>query len=133
VDSSVWIDHLRGRTTAAASLLAQWLTDDADRILVNEVVTTELLRGFGKETDANGLLAALSKLPQAPPLQVEDWWASARIFRLCRSAGFTVRSPMDCLIAAHAIRLQVGLLATDRDFEAIATCTPLALHAAVAQ
>ncbi len=36
---------------------------------------------------------------------------------------------MDCLIAAHAIRLGLAVLAIDREFdrefEAIATCTPL--------
>ena len=114
-------------------MLAEWLAEDADRILVNEVVITELLRGVGKEAEANQLQAALSKLPQAPRIQVDDWWASARIYRQCRHAGLTVRSPMDCLIAAHAIRLKVRLLAADRDFEAIAACTPLALHATVAQ
>jgi predicted nucleic acid-binding protein len=133
VDTSVWIDHLRGSSTVATATLAGWLAEDADRILVNEVVTTELLRGAGKEADANQLQAALSKLPQAPPIRVDDWWALAQIYRQCRHAGLTVRSPMDCLIAAHAIRLKVRLLATDRDFEAIAACTPLTLHATLAQ
>ena len=44
----------------------------------------------------------------------------------------TVRSPMDCLIAAHALRLQLPLLAIDRDFEAIATQAPLQLFKAAA-
>ena len=39
---------------------------------------------------------------------------------------------MDCLIASHAIRLQVPVLASDRDFEAIAAFTPLRLYSPTA-
>ena len=133
VDTSVWIDHLRGRQNAAASELAGWLHDDADRILVNEVVLTELLRGVGSQADGTQLQAALDKLLQADPMGRSDWLLSARIYRTCRDAGLTIRSPMDCLIASHAIRLNVPVLAIDRDFEAIASCTPLRLHRPKAQ
>jgi predicted nucleic acid-binding protein len=128
VDTSVWIDHLRDRPSAAAAQLAAWLSEDADRILVNEVVIAELLRGLRSDHDAAQLQAALEQLAQAGPIVRSDWLESARIYRACRLAGLTIRSPMDCLIASHAIRLQVPVLAIDRDFEAIASCTPLALH-----
>ncbi len=132
VDTSVWIDHLRGRSGPAVNALSDWLADDADRILVDEIVTTELLRGVRNDADATQLQAALDKLVQADPLGREDWLLSARIYRACRSAGLTIRSPMDCLLASHAIRLDVAVLAIDRDFEAIASCTPLRLHALAA-
>ena len=128
VDTSVWIDHLRDRRNLAAAELAEWLSEEPDRILVNEVVVTELLRGVRSETAAAELHSALDKLAQADPIGREDWLNSARVYRSCREAGLTVRSPMDCLIASHAIRLQVPVLAIDRDFEAIASCTPLRLH-----
>ena len=79
------------------------------------------------------LQAALDKLLQAEPMGRSDWLLSARIYRTCRDAGLTIRSPMDCLIASHAIRLNVPVLAIDRDFEAIASCTPLRLHRPKAQ
>lgn len=128
VDTSVWIEHLRDRKSAAVTELARWLAEDADRILVNEIVTTELLRGVRTDKDATQLQAALDQLVQADPLRREDWLLSARVYRVCRSAGLTIRSPMDCLLASHAIRLGVPVLAIDRDFEAIASCTPLRLH-----
>ena len=132
VDTSVWIDHLRGRPSAAAVQLAAWLADDPDCIVVNEVVATELVRGFNDEAEALELLSALDKLPQADALLRGDWLQSASLYRRCRRAGLTVRSPMDCLIAAHALRLQLPLLAIDRDFEAIATQAPLQLFKAAA-
>ena len=133
VDTSVWIDHLRDRPGAAVAELAGWLSDDADRILVNEVVTTELLRGVRSDRDAMQLQGALDKLAQADPIRREDWLLSARVYRTCRAAGLTLRSPMDCLMASHALRLQVAVLAIDRDFEAIASCTPLRLHVLAAE
>ena len=133
VDTSVWIDHLRGRHSAPASELAGWLQDDPDRILVNEVVVTELLCGVSSQADSAQLQVALGKLLQADPMQRSDWLLSARIYRTCRDAGLTIRSPMDCLVAAHPIRLQVPVLAIDRAFEAIASCTPLRLHSPQAQ
>ena len=107
--------------------------DDPDRILVNEVVITELLRGVSSKADSAQLQAALDKLLQADPMERSDWLLSARICRSCRAAGLTIRSPMDCLIAAHAIRLKVPVLVIDRDFDAIASCTPLRLHRPQAQ
>ena len=133
VDTSVWIDHLRARRNAPAAELAGWLSDEPDRILVNEVVITELLRRVRNEADAARLQMALDKLLQADPIGRDDWLLSAGVYRLCREAGLTIRSPMDCLIASHAIRLQVPVLASDRDFEAIAACTPLRLYSPVAQ
>lgn len=128
VDTSVWVEHLRGNQGAAGARLAEWLGEDPDFILINEVVITELLRGMRSEADALELHAALDKLVQADPLVRDDWLLSARIYRACRQAGLTIRSPMDCLIAAHAIRLKVPVLAVDRDFDAIATCTGLQLY-----
>ena len=39
-----------------------------------------------------------------------------------------MRSLIDCLIAVVAIRHDATLLATDRDFEALASVTPLRLE-----
>ena len=128
VDTSVWIDHFRARDNEAVAELATWLDEEPDRIVVNEVVLMELLRGARSETDAATLSATLNHLVQADPIMRDDWMVSARIYRTCRQSGLTIRSPMDCLIAAHAIRLGVSVLAIDRDFEAIASCTPLQLH-----
>jgi predicted nucleic acid-binding protein len=125
VETSVWIDHLRGTEGLRSARLATWRADEPDRILVNEVVTTELLQGLRSEADAAELHSALEKLVQAEPLGPGDWLLSARTYRTCRQAGLTIRSPMDCLIAAHSIRLQVPALAVDRNFDAIATCTGL--------
>ncbi len=129
VDSSVWIDHFRNRDTPAAVLLARWLAEEPDRVVVNHIVSCELLRGMRSEAAAATLQAHLDRLPQADAITDADWLASAAIYRRCRGAGLTIRSPMDCLIAAQAMRLKLPLLAIDRDFHAIAALHTLVLHA----
>jgi len=56
-----------------------------------------------------------------------DWLDAARIYRELRRRGETLRSQIDALIAAVAIRLEVPVLHRDRDFDAIARHTPLRL------
>jgi predicted nucleic acid-binding protein len=48
-----------------------------------------------------------------------EHWEAARIFFDCRRHGLTVRSSVDCLIAAHAIEAKATLLHNDEDFERI--------------
>jgi predicted nucleic acid-binding protein len=49
---------------------------------------------------------------------------AAQLYRTARCAGFTVRSSVDCLIAACAVRQRVGVLHLDRDFDVLARIAP---------
>ena len=59
-----------------------------------------------------------------------DWLDAATIYRELRWRGVTVRSQLDALIAAVAIRLDMPILHRDRDFAQIAQQTPLRIVAA---
>lgn len=63
-----------------------------------------------------------------PSLRVEDavdFRVAADIYRAARRSGETIRSIIDCLIAAVAIRHGVELMHRDADFEVIARMTNL--------
>ena len=60
-----------------------------------------------------------------PRMSVERFEEAAKIFRLARYAGYTIRSKNDCLIAACALKHGVPVLHEDRDFTAIARVTML--------
>jgi hypothetical protein len=47
------------------------------------------------------------------------------LYRRARRAGLTVRSGVDCLIAACAIRHDLAVLHVDRDFTHLARISPL--------
>ena len=93
-------------------------------LVVIDPILLEVMAGARHDDVARTqrLLEAQHLEPLAPRL---DWLDGATIYRELRQRGVTVRSPIDALIAAVAIRLDVGVLHRDRDFEAIARHTPL--------
>jgi predicted nucleic acid-binding protein len=68
------------------------------------------------------LVGAASYLAQQP---WDDADAAAAIYQACRRGGHTPRGLADCLIAAIAIRNDVAVLASDKDFDVIAQHAPL--------
>ncbi len=126
VDTSVWIDFFNGHQSKQAELLANAI-EQAGSIVVPGIVLTEILLGLNNDAEAariSNLLDAFDVL--AEPARV-DYVEAARIYRLCRAKGYTVRSTIDCLIAQLCLRDDLTLLTKDRDFKAIANFLPLQL------
>jgi predicted nucleic acid-binding protein len=59
------------------------------------------------------------------PLAAPVFEEAVGLYRTARRAGITVRSGVDCLIAACAIRHRLTVLHRDRDFAALARIAPL--------
>jgi len=124
VDSSVWIDFLRGGKSPETLLLKTSL-DRGDPIWLAPPILQEVLQGADSPQRLSKWDKALGELPM-----VEDKdgrglaRAAAAIYAACRWQAFTPRSANDCLIAAYAIRSELPLLHRDRDFEHIALIEP---------
>ncbi|QOC23751.1 PIN domain nuclease [Wenzhouxiangella sp. AB-CW3] len=116
VDTSVWIDYLRGQDTAATRLLESLLGDDLP-VAITGVIYQEILQGadspesFQRLTEYFGTQRFLH--PQDPVLSHNR---AADLYLQCRRAGLTIRSTIDCLIAQIAIEHNARLLQDDRDF-----------------
>lgn len=126
VDTSVWIDYFNGHPSLEAERLASAIGND-ETIALPGIVWTEILLGLRTETEAlriQNLLDAFDTL-KAPTHQ--DYLEAARIYRTCRSKGFTIRSTIDCLIAQLCLRDNLTLLSKDNDFKCISQCFPLRL------
>ncbi len=67
-----------------------------------------------RELDLRRLLLRFSLLGSDA---AADFDAAARIYRRCRSAGFSPRGMVDCMIAAVAWRHGAALLAQDVDLQ----------------
>ena len=119
VDTSVIIDLLRGKATKAADFLAGL---DANEVpyAIPLLCCQEVLQGARDEDEWRVLHENLSAQRLAAPVDPAALhWEAARIFFDCRRRGITVRSSVDCLIAAQAIAAQATLLHDDEDFERI--------------
>jgi len=90
-------------------------------------VHMEMLAGARDDVRATQLRRMLSAYELIPIEGLIDYERAAALYRACRRQGETVRVQADCLIAAVAIRADVALLQSDRDFEVIARHTPLRL------
>ena len=128
IDSSAWIEFLRGERggdpgtrTAVRALL-----DEGGAL--TEPVLMEVLAGARSGAHGEQLQLLLGRA-ELLPVEFEDWASAAVLYRQCRASGVTIRSMVDCLIAAVAIRHAIPVLARDRDFEAIAAHSCLVLAA----
>lgn len=124
VDTSVWVGYLRGDERPAVARLAE-LLDRGTPVAVTAIVAQELLQGVASGPAFDRLERYLSSQWRLEP--ADPWHAaveSARMFGACRTAGVTVRSTLDCLIARIAIEHGAALLHDDRDFDLIAGVVP---------
>ena len=123
VDTTVWIDLLRGQDTAAVANLQKLLRDR--RVATTPVVIQEILQGAQNPASLLQLRQHFMALPQLEPLAGGASHAAAgELYARCRWQGITPRSPHDCLIAQIAIDHQRPLLHDDRDFVAIGSVEP---------
>ena len=121
-DTSAWVEFLKGTGSGQARRLREAISKQ--EVVVIDPVLLEVMAGARHDNVARTqrLLEAQHLEPMAPRL---DWLDGATIYRELRQRGVTVRSPIDALIAAVAIRLDVPVLHRDRDFDAVARHTPL--------
>jgi len=121
VDTSVWVLTFRKRSPLDLEGLL-----DFDEIVTCLPVIQEVLQGFGDEHAYRLAEKAMLALPTVEsPLTEEVFLEAVRLYRTARRAGITVRSSVDCLIAACALRNGLAVLHDDRDFDHLACIIPL--------
>jgi predicted nucleic acid-binding protein len=127
VDTSVWIDVLNGRSTPQADHCVA-LIEDGQPVALTDIIFAEILQGFASEQDAALVEQHLRGFPTLRLESLDDHALAAQLYRTARRAGVTVRKTLDCLIAAACVRADAPLLHADRDFDLLASCTPLRIH-----
>jgi len=126
-DTSAWIEFFR-RSEKPADLALTHLLEEGTELGTSEVVVMEVLAGARSEHDRARMRSLLMTLPLLTLRGLADFEEAALIYRACRSAGETVRTLTDCLIAVPAIRAGAQVLHNDADFDAIARHTPLQIY-----
>jgi len=124
VDTSVWIDFLRGRNVPHVAALSSLLEGD-EVIGVAPIIVQEILQGADSEARFEKWRRYFSDLFCYLPNDPEATHVSAAwLYLQCRRKGKTPRSSNDCLIARIAVEHDLMLLHNDRDFEAIGAVEP---------
>lgn len=116
VDSSVWIDRFRGRTTLQTAAFEK--LNQAEQLFgYGDLILAEVLQGTRNE---ERLIDALSAMQAFEYIVIADYRVAiqaARNYQHLRARGVTVRKTIDTLIATRCILDNIPLLYADRDFD----------------
>jgi predicted nucleic acid-binding protein len=123
-DTSSWVEYLRA-TGSPANIALRGLLDD--KLAITEPVAMEVLAG-ARDDHHLGRLRGILGRAELIPCTGADYLDAAAIYRRCRQQGDRVRSLVDCLIAAVAIRARLPILHSDNKYDVIARHTSLEVH-----
>jgi predicted nucleic acid-binding protein len=114
VDSSVWIDHLRGRTTEQTDKLRALAAREP--LLVGDLILLEILQGARDDAHAARIERGLKQYRIVQLLDSNLAVRGAQNYRLLRGLGITIRKTADVIIGTFCIERGHSLLHNDEDF-----------------
>jgi hypothetical protein len=121
VDTSAWIELLRKPARLQLEDIG-----DLDEVVTCLPVVQEVLQGIREEPAFRKASSAMWAFPIVEsPLSRGVVERAVDLYRSARRAGITVRSSVDCLIAACAVRHGLTVVHVDRDFASLAQVAPL--------
>ncbi len=121
VDTSVWVESFRHPSRLRLEGLV-----DFDEIVTCLPVIQEVLQGFRDERAFRLARESMLALPIVEsPLSLGVVEEAVGLYRMARRQGRTVRSSIDCIIAACALRHGLVVLHRDRDYPTLALISAL--------
>jgi predicted nucleic acid-binding protein len=121
VDTTVWIATFRRRSPLDLEAVVP-----LEEVVTCLPVVQEVLQGFRDERAWRIARDAMLALPTVEsPLTLGLVEEAVALYRAARRSGLTVRSSVDCLIGACAIRHDLEVLHVDRDYGALARVSGL--------
>jgi predicted nucleic acid-binding protein len=115
VDTTVWIDYLRGTENAET----RWLDSELQnqRLGLTDLILCEVLQGIREQSAFARVRADLLKFQIFQTGGSEFAIAAAQNYRELCQRGYTVHKTIDCLIATFCLHARHELLHRDRDFD----------------
>jgi predicted nucleic acid-binding protein len=130
-DSSAWIEFFR-RTESPVDLTLNRLIEDGADLALTEVVLMEVLAEARSDRHRDELREGLMRYPLLTLRPLDGYEEAAKLYRMCRAGGETIRKMTDCLVAVPAIEAGASVLHNDSDFDALARHTALRIEPASA-
>jgi predicted nucleic acid-binding protein len=115
VDTSVWIDYFKGIAAPHTEMLDYELGHD--RVIIGDIIMTELLQGFREDKDFLKAGKLLDSLEYHDFVGRTIALKAAANFRYLRKKGITIRKTIDVIIASFCIENRFSLLHHDTDFD----------------
>jgi predicted nucleic acid-binding protein len=105
--------------------LSASLLSERDVVVTCPPVIQEVLQGAPDRTYDLLYERLLQLKIVEDPMPLGVFELAADYYRAARAAGYTIKSPNDCLIAACAVNSNLPLLHRDGDFDILTRVTPL--------
>jgi hypothetical protein len=115
VDTTVWIDYLRGTENPETRWLDREL--QRQRLGLTDLILCEVLQGIRDQGAFARVRADLLKFQVFQTGGTELAITAAQNYRDLRQRGYTVHKTIDCLIATFCLQAKHELLHRDRDFD----------------
>ena len=121
LDTSAWVEVFRKPQRLDLAALG-----GLDQVVTCLPIVQEVLQGFRDERAFRLAREAMFSLPIVEaPMPAERFDEAVELYRMARRAGVTVRSGVDCLIAACALRHGLTVVHRDRDFSGLSRVSSL--------
>jgi len=121
VDTSAWVQVFRRQDPLDLSAVVPM-----DDVVTCLPVLQEVLQGFREERSFRLAREAMFAFPCVEsPLTSATVEEAVSLYRSARRQGLTIRSSIDCLIAACALRHDLEVLHSDRDFSSLSRVSAL--------
>lgn len=115
VDTSVWIDYFNDISTKETEAFNDML--GSQEILMGDLILTEILQGFQRDSHFEAARKLLQAFPIVPMVGPSLALKSAQHYRTLRKRGVTIRKTLDVMIGTFCIAQDLALLYADRDFD----------------
>ena len=116
VDTTVWIDYLRGTDNSEVRWLDREL--ERQRLGLTDLILCEVLQGIRDRRSFEKVREDLLRFQVFETGSIDLAVAAAENYRRLRQRGHTIRRTIDCLIATFCLESGHALLHRDRDFAA---------------
>ena len=114
VDTSVWIDYLKGHQSPQTDTLDAGIVDGI--VAIGDLIFLEILQGIRDDREYQMTRRSLLMLDQYEMFGRGMAERCAANFRALRKKGVTIRKTADVIIATFCIECSMPLLFVDRDF-----------------
>lgn len=127
VDSCVWIDLLKGKSTRAVERVKEIQTNRAPEICISSIIYFEVLRGISSDLERKRVQKGLDLLEQRNYLNT-GFDHLAALSLAAWKKGILVSKLGDWLIVKTVLDHRLALLTTDKDFSRLQTVIPFSLE-----
>ncbi|MEX2579339.1 MAG: PIN domain nuclease [Verrucomicrobiales bacterium] len=126
VDTSVWIEFLEGHRHWTKDRLKEKI-NDRETIGFIDLILLEIIQGVRDRKDREILELRFQSFAELP-VRRSTIMLAAEIHQDLQRKGISIRSIIDCVIAAVGIETGAVILHKDRDFDYIAGHFPLVVE-----